>query len=316
MTLHGGEAPAGDGAADDKVVGTVTSAAWSTELGAWVALGYLHRSVEAPGPVRVRSGDGVGGSRPARAALLPLTPDRPAPSQAEGRGNVPHRCPQRNRTAAGTGTGWHAAHAARCRPQRPTPWSPRPRRAFSAAGRSAHGAADRRPGGPRRRALAAPRRGRSTLAPGGAAHPWRAWVVLFARSWSWELAEYAARGSRADHPDPQLHARCGGPLLRPQGRRVLPLAVARCGHRARGARPPADAPCPARGSRRELSALSYAVWALLGLATLAALVPFPYAPGSSLARPAVVLARLATGPFLRVALVLGWMWAGWHLFAR
>jgi folate-binding protein YgfZ len=73
MTLHGGAAPAGDGAADDKVVGTVTSAAWSAELSTWVALGYLHRTVEAPGPLRVRSGDGVGGSRPARAALLPLT---------------------------------------------------------------------------------------------------------------------------------------------------------------------------------------------------------------------------------------------------
>jgi folate-binding protein YgfZ len=73
MTLHAGEAPAGDGAAEDKVVGTVTSAAWSSELGAWVGLGYVHRSVEAPGPVRLRSGDGVGGSRPARLALLPLT---------------------------------------------------------------------------------------------------------------------------------------------------------------------------------------------------------------------------------------------------
>jgi len=54
------------------VVGTVTSAAWSPELGAWVALAYLHRTVEAPGPVRVRSGDGLGGSHPARVALLPL----------------------------------------------------------------------------------------------------------------------------------------------------------------------------------------------------------------------------------------------------
>jgi folate-binding protein YgfZ len=73
MTLHGGGSPpAGDSAAEDKVVGTVTSAAWSVEVGAWVALGYLHRSVEAPGAVRVRSGDGVGGSHPARAELLPL----------------------------------------------------------------------------------------------------------------------------------------------------------------------------------------------------------------------------------------------------
>jgi folate-binding protein YgfZ len=73
MTLHAGAAPAGDGAAEDKVVGTITSAAWSSELGRWVALGYLHRSVEAPGPVRVRSGDGVGGSSPAEATLLPLS---------------------------------------------------------------------------------------------------------------------------------------------------------------------------------------------------------------------------------------------------
>jgi hypothetical protein len=31
-------------------------------------------------------------------------------------------------------------------------------------------------------------------------HAFRAWVVLFAAVVLWELAEYAARGSRADHP--------------------------------------------------------------------------------------------------------------------
>jgi hypothetical protein len=31
-------------------------------------------------------------------------------------------------------------------------------------------------------------------------HPWRAWVILFGALVVWELAEYAARGSRADHP--------------------------------------------------------------------------------------------------------------------
>jgi folate-binding protein YgfZ len=72
MTLHAGETPSGDGAADDKVVGTVTSTAWSPELTAWVGLAYLHRNAEAPGPIRVRSGDGLGGSRPARVELLPL----------------------------------------------------------------------------------------------------------------------------------------------------------------------------------------------------------------------------------------------------
>jgi tRNA-modifying protein YgfZ len=83
MTLHAGEAPEGDPAAvaaADKVVGTVTSATWSPELGAWAALAYLHRTVAAPGPVRVRSGDGLGGSQSARVDVLPLlTPDPPDP---------------------------------------------------------------------------------------------------------------------------------------------------------------------------------------------------------------------------------------------
>jgi folate-binding protein YgfZ len=77
MTLHAGDVPSdgdggGGGVAADKVVGTVTSASWSPEVGAWVALGFLHRTVEAPGPIRVRSGDGTGGSQPARVSLLPL----------------------------------------------------------------------------------------------------------------------------------------------------------------------------------------------------------------------------------------------------
>ena len=72
MTLHADPAPPGDSAAEDKILGTITSAAWSSELGSWIALAYLHRSVPAPGPVRVRSGDGVGGSLPARVANLPL----------------------------------------------------------------------------------------------------------------------------------------------------------------------------------------------------------------------------------------------------
>jgi folate-binding protein YgfZ len=75
MTLHAFFEPGPDPEPDaltDKVVGTVTSAAWSPELGSWVALGYLHRTIEAPGPIRIRSGDGLGGAQPARVALLPL----------------------------------------------------------------------------------------------------------------------------------------------------------------------------------------------------------------------------------------------------
>ncbi len=88
MTLHAGEAPEGDPAvvaAADKVVGTITSATWSPELGAWAGLAYLHRTVAAPGPVRVRSGDGLGGSQPARVDVLPLlAPDPPASPDPPG----------------------------------------------------------------------------------------------------------------------------------------------------------------------------------------------------------------------------------------
>jgi len=63
------------------------------------------------------------------------------------------------------------------------------------------------------------------------------------------------------------------------------------------------------------SALSYAVWALLGLALLGVWVRSSVR-GSPLARPGLVLERLATGPVLRIALVLAWGWMGWHLFAR
>jgi Family of unknown function (DUF6186) len=64
-----------------------------------------------------------------------------------------------------------------------------------------------------------------------------------------------------------------------------------------------------------MSSLSYAVWALLGAAALG-LWARSHSSRARPARPAVVFERLATGPVLRVALVLVWMWAGWHLFAR
>jgi hypothetical protein len=63
------------------------------------------------------------------------------------------------------------------------------------------------------------------------------------------------------------------------------------------------------------SGVSDLIWALLaagalGLYALSRLRP------DAVARPARVVERLATGPVLRVALVLGVMWTGWHLFAR
>ena len=65
------------------------------------------------------------------------------------------------------------------------------------------------------------------------------------------------------------------------------------------------------------AALSYAVWAVLGTGGARAVGASRTASGSPLASSVRGrLRRLATGPVLRVLLVLGWMWVGWHLFAR
>ncbi len=65
------------------------------------------------------------------------------------------------------------------------------------------------------------------------------------------------------------------------------------------------------------SAVSYAVWALLAVCTLV-LWGASYADRTrhAVARPSVVLERLVTSPWLRVVVVVGWMWIGYHLFAR
>ena len=63
------------------------------------------------------------------------------------------------------------------------------------------------------------------------------------------------------------------------------------------------------------SVVSYLVWGLLGAAA-AALWWVSRARPDAVARPARVVERLATGPVLRLALVAGFMWTGWHLFAR
>jgi hypothetical protein len=41
-----------------------------------------------------------------------------------------------------------------------------------------------------------------------------------------------------------------------------------------------------------------------------------YARPSAVAHPAQAVGKLATHPVARVILVLGFMWLGWHLFAR
>jgi hypothetical protein len=63
------------------------------------------------------------------------------------------------------------------------------------------------------------------------------------------------------------------------------------------------------------AAASYLVWGLFGVAA-AALWWVSHARPDAVARPARVVERLATGPVLRVVFVAGFLWTGWHLFAR
>jgi hypothetical protein len=61
----------------------------------------------------------------------------------------------------------------------------------------------------------------------------------------------------------------------------------------------------------------YAAWVLLAVVTLVLWFVSTTRSGRRVAvRPAAALARVAKDRWLRVPLVLGWAWVGWHLFAR
>ena len=64
-----------------------------------------------------------------------------------------------------------------------------------------------------------------------------------------------------------------------------------------------------------ISTASYVVWGLLGAAVLL-LWLLSYLRPTAVAHPAEVVGKVATHPVGRVILVLGFMWLGWHLFAR
>ena len=64
-----------------------------------------------------------------------------------------------------------------------------------------------------------------------------------------------------------------------------------------------------------ISTVSYVVWGAIG-ALVALLWWLSYLRPSAVAHPAEVVGKVATHPLGRVVLVVGFMWLGWHLFAR
>jgi hypothetical protein len=64
-----------------------------------------------------------------------------------------------------------------------------------------------------------------------------------------------------------------------------------------------------------VSTVSYIVWG--AIAALALLLWWlSYLRPAAVAHPSDVVGRLVTHPVVRVVFVLGFMWLGWHLFAR
>jgi hypothetical protein len=61
--------------------------------------------------------------------------------------------------------------------------------------------------------------------------------------------------------------------------------------------------------------VTFVVWTVLGLATLV-VVALAMAGRGRIARPSALLFPVSTHPVVRVLVVLGWMWVGWHFFAR
>ena len=174
MTLHAGEPPDGDGAADDKVVGTVTSAARSSELG------ELGRA-RLPAPQRR-------GTRPDPAALgrrhrrLPSGPRR---NVAVGLNT--HDQTRACRMGEGGVAGGRGGLRAGRRGHHP----------LLDGGRCDDGDPHRpaRASWPLRAGPCAP-----SLSGRPGRHPYRDWIILGVAILVWELAVYTARGSRADHP--------------------------------------------------------------------------------------------------------------------
>jgi hypothetical protein len=59
---------------------------------------------------------------------------------------------------------------------------------------------------------------------------------------------------------------------------------------------------------------SLGVWAFLGFALVGLIVAAVWS--ARVAKPGELLRALVAGRWRRAGCVLGWMWLGWHLFAR
>ncbi len=62
-------------------------------------------------------------------------------------------------------------------------------------------------------------------------------------------------------------------------------------------------------------AWTLAIWSLIGLGVLG-LVVASLLPGTRIPTLAATVRPFTDRRFCRIALIAGWMWLGWHVFAR
>lgn len=60
---------------------------------------------------------------------------------------------------------------------------------------------------------------------------------------------------------------------------------------------------------------TFLVWGILAASVLV-VTALAFARRARVARPGPLLDRRLAHPVVRIAVVVGWMWLGWHFFAR
>ena len=151
--------------------------------------------------------------------------------------------------------------------------------------------------------LAAPHPLRRRSAAGSGGTPICRGSLLLVVFTVWELFNYLVHGSRADHPtfSSITDANDRFYLLKSLlffGWLAAGMVIVRQG-----------------GPPMSVSTASYVVWGVIGALALV-LWWLSYVRPSAVAHPSDVVGKIATHPVGRVVLVVGFMWLGWHLFAR
>ena len=316
MTLHAGEAPPATAPPTTRWWARSPPPPGAASSGRWVGPGLPAPQRGGPGP-----GPGALGRRRRRLPPGPGGPAAPAPDRPGHRDQAERAtAPVSARSGRGGAAAAAAGTARRCRrtlswwSARPTPWSRR-RPRLHPVGQHRHRRCRSSPWPSWSSCAGRSARGPSGARTGATPHPWRAWVVLFVASWrgSWPSTPPGAAGPTTRRSAPcsmrWIATTCSRRSCSSSGCALGAAIVRRGGRVGSGRGRPR--------SRRELErALLRGVGASSGLATLALWARSRTARVARWPAPPWCWSAWPRGRSSGSLLVLAWMWAGWHLFAR